>query len=84
MWVHVTGAGARQTALGVHVAGWGRRSVVHMGVLGEMFPGPKITDESGEDGDGQRPWRIDVSDLSRGVVLHRLPPPAEDDAPDGP
>jgi hypothetical protein len=54
-----------------------------MGVLGEMFPGPKITDESGEDGDAQ-PWRLDVSDLSRGVVLYRRPqpqPPDQDGEP---
>jgi hypothetical protein len=45
-----------------------------MGVLGEMFPGPKITDEAGEAGDGE-PWRLDVSDLGRGVVLYRRPEP---------
>lgn len=42
-----------------------------MGVLGEMFPGPKIQDEAGEDGDGQK-WRLGPIDLERGVVqVHR-------------
>jgi len=45
-----------------------------MGVLGEMFPGPKIRDEAGEDGDGQR-WRLGPIDLDAGVVeVHRPPP----------
>lgn len=46
-----------------------------MGVIGEMFPGKKLTDESGEDSDGQshRP-RLDLDlDLDSGVV--RLPRP---------
>jgi hypothetical protein len=42
-----------------------------MGVLGEMFPGPKIRDESTEAGDGQ-PWRLGPIDLDNNtVVLHR-------------
>jgi hypothetical protein len=45
-----------------------------MGVLGEMFPGKKLSDEGGEDSDGKlhRP-RFDI-DLDSGVV--RLPGPA--------
>ncbi|WP_214405920.1 hypothetical protein [Pseudonocardia lacus] len=43
-----------------------------MGVLGEMFPGPKIRDEASEDGDGEQPWRLGPIDLdSNTVVLHR-------------
>jgi len=50
-----------------------------MGVLGEMFPGRKITDEAGEDGDAQ-PWRLGPIDLDRGVVqVHRADPPVEED-----
>ena len=42
-----------------------------MGVLGEMFPGPKIQDEAGEDADGQK-WRLGPIDLESGVVqVHR-------------
>lgn len=39
-----------------------------MGVFGEMFPGKKLTDESGEDQDGQshRP-RVEL-DLDAGVI----------------
>lgn len=55
-----------------------------MGVLGELFPGRKLRDESGEDGDGQEhPPRFEI-DLDSGVV--RMPtlgapnPPPE--APD--
>jgi len=52
-----------------------------MGVLGEMFPGPKISDESGEDGSTQR-WRLGPIDLDSGIVqVHRStdPEPPEDD-----
>jgi hypothetical protein len=50
-----------------------------MGVLGEMFPGRKITDEAGEDGDAQ-PWRLGPIDLDRGVVqVHQAVPPAAED-----
>jgi hypothetical protein len=50
-----------------------------MGVLREMFPGRKITDEAGEDGDAQ-PWRLGPIDLERGVVqVHRAAPPVEED-----
>jgi len=51
-----------------------------MGVLGEMFPGRKITDEAGEDGDAQ-PWRLGPIDLDRGVVQVRRAAPVEEDPP---
>jgi hypothetical protein len=51
-----------------------------MGMLGEMFPGRKITDEAGEDGNAQ-PWRLGSIDLDRGVVqVHRAAPPVEEDS----
>ncbi|MFC5992758.1 hypothetical protein ACFQE5_00870 [Pseudonocardia hispaniensis] len=44
-----------------------------MGVLGELFPGPKIRDEAGEAGDGEK-WRLGPIDLETGtVVVHRVP-----------
>jgi hypothetical protein len=47
-------------------------------MLGEMFPGPKIRDESGEAGDGQPPFRLGPIDLENNtVVLHRADEPAE-------
>ena len=52
-----------------------------MGVLGEMFPGPKIVDEAGEDGDGQKPWRLGPIDLENGVVEVHRPEPPETDEP---
>jgi hypothetical protein len=53
-----------------------------MGMFGEMFPGRKITDEAGEDGDAQ-PWRLGPIDLDRGVVqLHWAAPPVEEDPAD--
>ena len=39
-----------------------------MGVLGELFPGPKISDEAGEAGDAQ-PWRLGPIDLERGTIV---------------
>ena len=52
-----------------------------MGMLGEMFPGPKISDEAGEDGDAQK-WRLGPIDLDQGVVeVHRAPAPTEPPAP---
>jgi hypothetical protein len=53
-----------------------------MGVLGEMFPGPKIKNEAGEAGNGQE-WRLGI-DLEKGVVeVHRVeeekPAPTPDD-----
>jgi hypothetical protein len=38
-----------------------------MGVLGELFPGPKISDEAGESGDGET-FRLGPIDLENGVV----------------
>lgn len=52
-----------------------------MGVLGEMFPGPKILDEASQSGDGER-WRLGPIDLDKGVVeVHRGP--AEEPAAGG-
>jgi hypothetical protein len=51
-----------------------------MGVLGELFPGPKILDEGGEAGNGEK-WRLGPVDLDKGtVVVHRAAQsdPAED------
>ncbi|GAA1876969.1 hypothetical protein GCM10009836_67960 [Pseudonocardia ailaonensis] len=41
-----------------------------MGVLGELFPGPKISDEAGEAGDGEK-FRLGPIDLENGVVTIR-------------
>ena len=41
-----------------------RRTVGGMGVLGELFPGPKVLDEASEVGDGQK-WRLGPIDLGR-------------------
>ncbi|MFC5950540.1 hypothetical protein ACFQH9_19910 [Pseudonocardia lutea] len=38
-----------------------------MGVLGELFPGPKISDEAGESGNGET-FRLGPIDLENGVV----------------
>jgi hypothetical protein len=47
-----------------------------MGVLGEMFPGPKIKNEAGEAGSGQDSW-LSI-DLDKGVVeVHRAEEPPE-------
>jgi hypothetical protein len=51
-----------------------------MGVLGEMFPGRKITDEAGEDGDAQ-PWRLGLIDLDSGIVQVRRAPASVDEDP---
>jgi len=51
-----------------------------MGVIGGMFPGRKITDEAGEDGDAQ-PWRLGPIDLDRGVVQVHRAIPVEKDPP---
>ena len=46
-----------------------------MGVLGSLFPGPEISDEGGESGDGQ-PWRFGPIDLENGTVdVVRAPAP---------
>ncbi|AEA27440.1 hypothetical protein ACFQ34_09540 [Pseudonocardia benzenivorans] len=42
-----------------------------MGVLGELFPGPKIRKENEESGTGEK-WQLGPIDLdSNTVVLHR-------------
>lgn len=43
-----------------------------MGAFGELFPGPKIEDEAGEAGDGQK-WRLGPIDLEKGLVQVHLP-----------
>jgi hypothetical protein len=44
-----------------------------MGVLGEMFPGRKITDESTEAGDGQEYLQLGPIDLdNRTVQVQRI------------
>lgn len=54
----------------------------NVGVFGEMFPGRRITDEAGEDGDAQ-PWRLGSIDLERGVVqIRRTDQPVEEDSSD--
>jgi hypothetical protein len=55
-----------------------------MGVLGEMFPGRKITDESTEAGDGQEHWQLGPIDLdNRTVQVQRMAghDPEQDDEP---
>ncbi|MGH3566281.1 MAG: hypothetical protein ACRDRH_09660 [Pseudonocardia sp.] len=55
-----------------------------MGVLGEMFPGPKVLDEASEAGDGQK-WRLGPIDLEKGVVevhLFAAEQPVEPSAPE--
>jgi hypothetical protein len=52
-----------------------------MGILGELFPSPKIRDESGEAGTGEQ-WRLGPIDLDNRVVqVQRVEPdtPSEDD-----
>lgn len=40
-----------------------------MGVLGQLFPGPKISDEAGEAGTGEPPaFRLGPIDLEAGTV----------------
>ena len=53
-------------------------------MLGELFPGRKITDEAGEDGDAQK-WRLGPIDLDSGVVVvHRAPVDDDDSASEEP
>ncbi len=53
-----------------------------MGVLGELFPGAKITDEGAEEGAAQ-PWRLGPIDLDKGTVeVHRAPEPESDADPE--
>ncbi|MHA6792822.1 hypothetical protein ACVGVM_04760 [Pseudonocardia bannensis] len=49
-----------------------------MGVLGELFPGPKIRDEAGESGNGEK-WRLGPIDLDNNTVQLRRAPVAEPD-----
>jgi hypothetical protein len=52
-----------------------------MGVLGEMFPGRKIRDESTEAGNGQEHWQLGPIDLdNRTVQVQRMA--ADDPEPD--
>jgi hypothetical protein len=39
-----------------------------MGVLGQMFPGPEISDEGGESGTGEPLLRLGPIDLEAGTV----------------
>jgi hypothetical protein len=53
-----------------------------MGVLGEMFPGRKIQDESTEAGDGQEHFQLGPIDLdNRTVQVQRVV--ADEPAQDG-
>ncbi len=54
-----------------------------MGVLGEMFPGAKISDESSEAADGQK-WRLGPIDLENGVVeVHRAAAEEREESEEG-
>jgi hypothetical protein len=61
------------------------RTVARMGVLGEMFPGRKIQDESAEAGDGQEHFQLGPIDLdNRTVQVQRVAadePEQDDTAP---
>jgi hypothetical protein len=49
------------------------RTLAGMGVLGEMFPGRKIADESTEAGDGQEHFQLGPIDLdNRTVQVQRV------------
>jgi hypothetical protein len=53
-----------------------------MGILGELFPGQKIRDESGESGNGQE-WELGPIDLDkRTVEVRRVEPAGGEPAPD--
>jgi hypothetical protein len=53
-----------------------------MGVLGEMFPGRKIRDESTEASDGQEHWQLGPIDLdNRTVQVQRVADPDPDGEP---
>jgi hypothetical protein len=54
-----------------------------MGVLGEMFPGRKIQDESSEAGNGQEHWQLGPIDLdNRTVTVQRVTDTDTDAEPD--
>ena len=53
-----------------------------MGVLGEMFPGRKIRDESTEAGDGEEQFQLGPIDLdNRTVQVQRVADEPEQDGP---
>jgi hypothetical protein len=55
-----------------------------MGVLGELFPGRKISDESTEAGDGEQ-WQLGPIDLdNRTVQVQRVTPAEPSDEPGEP
>ncbi|GAA3094708.1 hypothetical protein GCM10010464_67760 [Pseudonocardia yunnanensis] len=54
-----------------------------MGVLGELFPGPKIRDEAGESGNGQE-WELGPIDLDNRTVEVRRVEPAPQEVTPGP
>ena len=54
-----------------------------MGILGELFPGRKISDEGGEAGDGQQ-WQLGPIDLDNRVVQVQRVEEPEEEAPDAP
>lgn len=57
------------------------RTVAGMGVLGEMFPGRKIRDESTEAGDGRQEWQLGPIDLdNRTVEVRAVEPDPEPDS----
>jgi hypothetical protein len=53
-----------------------------MGVLGELFPSPKIRDESGEAGTGEK-WQLGPIDLDNRVVQVQRVEPDEASTEDG-
>ena len=55
-----------------------------MGVLGELFPGPKIRDDSSEAGDGEQ-WQLGPIDLdNRTVQVQRVTPEPRAEEPEQP
>jgi hypothetical protein len=50
-----------------------------MGVLGELFPGPKIRDESTDAGNGEQ-WQLGPIDLDNRTVQVQRVAPAEPSA----
>ncbi|MEN3270681.1 MAG: hypothetical protein V7646_7575 [Pseudonocardia sp.] len=54
-----------------------------MGILGELFPGRKISDEAGEAGEGEQ-WQLGPIDLDNRVVQVQRVEEPEEEAPDAP
>lgn len=54
-----------------------------MGVIGELFPGKKLEDESGQSGDGQSHRPRVAIDLDAGVIRLSGPVPATDEPESG-